>query len=68
MNIATLQALASDIGLHKLIDVPSEKMLIRAIQQHRGEESCYSSDKRYACKANCEWRASCQKLRAVWLR
>ena len=68
MNIATLQALASDIGLHKLNDVPSEKMLIRAIQKQRGEEPCYSTDKRYTCKEDCEWRVSCQKLRAVWLR
>jgi len=68
MNIESLQALASEIGLHKLSDIPSERMLIRAIQKQRGEASCYSSDKRYTCNEVCVWRASCQKLRAVWLR
>ncbi len=68
MNIETLQQLASQIGLHRFNDCPSQKMLIHAIQKHRGGEPCFLSDKGYTCHETCEWRASCQKLRAVWLR
>jgi len=68
MNIESLQQLASQIGLHQHNDNTSQKMLIRAIQKHRGEEPCFSTDKRYSCNAVCEWHTSCQKLRAEWLR
>lgn len=68
MNIEALQSLAGEIGLHQLGDMPTQKFLIREIQKQRGNEPCYLTDKRYACSENCEWRTSCQKLRAVWLR
>ena len=68
MNIESLQQLASQIGLHQHSTITSQKMLIRAIQKQRGEEPCFSTDKRYTCHETCEWCASCQKLRAVWLR
>jgi hypothetical protein len=68
VNIETLQQLASKIGLHRFNDYPSQKMLIHAIQKHRGRDPCFLSDKRYTCNEACEWRASCQKLMAVWLR
>jgi len=67
MNIEALQKLASQLGLHQYRDNSSQKIIIRAIQQKRDEEPCFSTDKRYSCNANCEWRACCQKLRAVWL-
>ena len=41
---------------------------IRAIQRQRGLEPCFSTDKRYSCMKQCEWRKDCMKLRAVWLR
>lgn len=41
---------------------------IRAMQRQRGEEPCFSTDKRYSCAEPCEWRKDCLKLRAVWLR
>lgn len=68
MNIESLQRLAIQIGLQQHSDNSSQKMLIRAIQKQRGEEPCFSTDKRYTCNEACEWRTSCQKLRAVWLR
>jgi hypothetical protein len=68
MTLAALQQLACEIGLHKYSDNTSQKMLIRAIQKHRGEEACFLTDKRYSCDADCEWKNDCQKLRAVWLR
>lgn len=43
---------------------PSE---IRATQRKRGEEPCFSTDKRYGCAERCEWRKDCLKPRAVWL-
>lgn len=45
--------------------IPSE---IRAMQRQRGEEPCFSTDKRYTCSEECELRKECLKLRAVWLR
>jgi hypothetical protein len=68
MNIESLQQLAAQVGLPEYRDNLSQKNLIRAIQRQRGEEACYLTDKRYTCNDACDWRASCQKLRAVWLR
>ncbi len=50
-------------GQHSLL--PSE---IRAMQRQRGEEPCFSTDKRYSCSRLCDLRKECLKLRAVWLR
>jgi len=68
MTLENLQQLACEIGLQKYGNNTSQKILIRAIQKHRGEEQCFSTDKRYNCILDCEWKDSCQKLRAVWLR
>jgi hypothetical protein len=68
MKIESLQQLAHEIGLKEYGHNSSQKMLVRAIQRRRGEEPCFSTDKRYTCHEVCEWRTSCQKLRAVWLR
>lgn len=40
---------------------------IRAMQRQRGEEPCFSTDKRHSCAERCEWRKDCLKSRAVWL-
>lgn len=45
--------------------LPSE---VRAMQRQRGEEPCFSTDKRYSCSRQCDLRKDCLKLRAVWLR
>jgi hypothetical protein len=68
MNVECLLEVASQAGVPACQDLTSEKRLVRAIQKQRGEEPCYLTDKRYACKERCVWQASCQKLRAVWLR
>jgi len=68
MNIESLQQLASQIGLDQHSTNTSQKVLIRAIQKQRGEEPCFSTDKRYTYQVVCEWCTSCQKLRAEWLR
>jgi len=68
MNMASLQQLASQIGLHEYINYSSKNVLVRAIQKHKGEDPCFSTDKRYLCKENCEWCSDCRMLRAVWLR
>ncbi len=47
---------------------PLKASVIREIQIQCGEEPCYSTDKRYDCEQQCEWRRDCVKLRAVWLR
>ncbi|MBI4938262.1 MAG: hypothetical protein HY846_08615 [Nitrosomonadales bacterium] len=46
----------------------SHPSAIWAIQRQRGQEPCFSTDKRYSCAQQCEWRKDCMKLRAVWLR
>jgi hypothetical protein len=68
MNTEALQQLAHQMGLQGYSSNSSQKMLIRAIQKERGQEPCFLTDKRYSCDEVCEWRESCQKLRAVWLR
>lgn len=69
MNIKALQVLAGDAGIGNSADYLSQKTLVRAIQKVRGEEPCFLTDKRYACKnEECEWRENCRKLVAVWLR
>jgi hypothetical protein len=67
-SIASLQQMASQMGLHEYNGNYSQKTLIRAIQKQRGEEPCFLTDQRYICSKECEWRSSCQKLKAVWLR
>jgi hypothetical protein len=68
MTLESLQQLASDMGLHYYSDNTSQKMIIRAIQKQRGEEPCFTTDRRNNCNEVCEWQASCQKPRAAWLR
>lgn len=68
MTLRELQQLACDFGLKEYATHTSQTELIRAIQALRGEEPCFSTDKRYDCTDVCEWRQNCRKLRAVWLR
>ncbi len=67
MKLKELQQLACDYGF-KECATHTRAELIRTIQVLRGEEPCFSTDKRFSCTDECEWRQSCRKLRAVWLR
>lgn len=55
---------ADDMLGHRAL-APSD---VRAMQRQRGEEPCFSTDKRYSCSELCDLRKECLKLRAVWLR
>lgn len=68
MTLAELQQLASDFGLDACATQTSQTELIRTIQALRGDEPCFSTDKRYDCAEICDWRRNCRKLRAIWLR
>lgn len=64
----TKQETAARSGFEEYNRRPLKASAVRAIQTQRGEEPCYSTDKRYNCTDPCEWRKDCTKLRAVWLR
>lgn len=33
------------------------------------EESCFGTDKRYACaRSNCQWRGECMDTSSIWMR
>lgn len=68
MNLAELQRLANELGLNAHATQASQTELIRTIQALRGDEPCFSTDKRYDCTEICDWRYNCRKLRAIWLR
>ena len=71
MKTAPLPRMASRMQIieHSEFDPPSlQARDVRAIQGQRGKEQCFSTDKRYGCTEQCEWRKDCLKLRAVWLR
>ena len=67
IRLQALQEMLDDTEMIRHRGSASEKLLVRAIQRQRGEEPCFSTDKRYTCREKCEWRTSCQKLKAVWL-
>jgi hypothetical protein len=67
MTIAQLQQLASNFGLKASVPYTSQTQLIRNIQLLRGDEPCFSSQKRYACTEICEWSQDCRKLKAQWM-
>lgn len=68
MTHTQLQQLANELGINEYSVHMSQTRLVRNIQIHRGGEPCFSTEKRYSCKEDCEWSRSCRKLRAVWLR
>lgn len=68
MTLMELQQLARDLGVKEYATHTSQTELVRMIQALRGNEPCFSTDKRYDCTDVCEWRQNCRKLRAVWLR
>jgi hypothetical protein len=67
IRIQELRELLDDREMTQQRGSTSEKLLVRAIQRQRGLEPCFATDKRYTCREECEWCASCQKLKAVWL-
>lgn len=68
MTHVQLQQLACELGINEYLTHNSQTKLIRSVQVLRGGEPCFSTEKRYDCKEECEWSQSCRKLRAVWLR
>ena len=43
--------------------------LVRSIQQERGTDACFLTEKRLSCQdTGCEWRKECCRLVAVWRR
>lgn len=68
MTLAELRQMACDLGLRECTAHKSQTELIRTVQSLRGDEPCFSTDKRYDCDEICEWRQNCRKLRAIWLR
>lgn len=67
-SVQSQQTTAGRSGFDEYGHRPLKASVIREIQIQRGEEPCYSTDKRYDCEQQCEWRRDCVKLRAVWLR
>lgn len=49
--------------------VGSRVMIIRLLQEERGEEPCFRTDKRLTCRREeCQWRRECRRLVAAWKR
>lgn len=67
MTVEQLQQLACEFGLKASTPYTSQTQLIRNIQLLRGNEPCFSSEKRYVCTEICEWSQECRKLRAQWM-
>lgn len=67
MSSEELHKLACDLGLEVSTTRASQTELVRFIQALRGEEPCFSTDKRYNCEEICDWRQNCRKPRTVWL-
>lgn len=63
-----LQQVASGSGPRKGAQHASQTVLIRKIQTLRGDAPCFASSKSHDCAEICQWRRSCRKLKAVWLR
>lgn len=63
-----LQQPASDSGPGDGAPHVSQTVLIRKIQTLRGDEPCFATSKNHDCAEICQWRRSCRKLKAVWLR
>lgn len=68
-SIMQLQQLAGVLGINAYRSLTSQSRLIRVIQDLRGEEPCFATDKHSACaEVNCEWREDCRELAAMWFR
>lgn len=62
------QYMAGTLGLKIGAMQSTQTQLIRAIQQCRGDETCFGTDKRSDCAEICEWRRDCRPHKAAWLR
>ena len=68
-SIRQLQQMAEVPGINHCRSLTSQSRLIRVIQDLRGEDACFATDKRHACtNANCDWREDCRELAAIWFR
>jgi hypothetical protein len=49
--------------------IGSRVMMIRLLQEERGDEPCFRTDKRLTCRREeCQWRQECRRLVAAWKR
>ncbi len=71
MSIVSLQELADSVGVINSRQMSTEGDLIREIQKVTEHRSCFQTAYQQPCEdseSECQWRAECQKLRAVWQR
>jgi len=69
MTKANLQQLAKAIGIETPEVYGNKTRLVQAIQKTSHRRSCFRSDSSIVCKKqDCQWKAECQKLIAVWMR
>lgn len=68
-TIASLQALARSIGIDNANSIHDEIELVHLIQQAAQHRPCFRPGNQSPCEdVECQWRAECRKLIAVWKR
>jgi len=68
-SIRQLQQMAEVPGIDQCRSLTSQSRLIRVIQDMRGEEACFATDKHSVCtNVNCEWSEDCRELAEIWFR
>jgi len=68
MNIEELHTMANTHGLSNINTYIPKKTLIRKIQEAKGDEPCFLSDKRFSCREKCRFGSDCKQLTAAWMR
>ena len=68
MQKERLIEVARNHGLDENYHLYPNKIIIRKIQQARGQTPCYLEEGRFTCNVNCEWSSGCKQLTAMWLR
>jgi len=69
MTTEEIRAIAVQNGVTNAFQYTSTKQVVWAIQKARGEDCCFLSDQRMACReTECEWRDECMRLVAEWRR
>ncbi|MBS4097618.1 MAG: hypothetical protein KGZ83_12370 [Sulfuricella sp.] len=67
-SVTRLQQVSETLGFRGCRDSVSPSSLIRDIQERRGQEPCFASEKSFACAAvDCEWGGDCQEMMSVWI-
>jgi hypothetical protein len=70
MSITDLQNLAYTVGVAHPELINIKKQLVREIQNISQHAPCFQIGKQRPCddEIDCQWRAECRKLIAVWCR